>query len=545
VRAVKYFKKVGNLKRAVEILSVKEPERVLELQAESLANEGKHAEAAALCLQNKNLPLAVTYYLSAGDKEKAAGILVQMNEFARAAELYEQAGKIENAARLYMTAKQTEKAADCFIRIERHQEAADLYVQSNQPIKAARIYYHLGLYSKAIAVLDTVSPYEEEHAEASYIKGLIFFKQQNPKEAKGALEKALEDDINDSRFASALPILGDLCLQNGEPSKALDYYERALAQGLQREKIQTQMHQAEELIKDQGEVIHKETKRITSLKELITTGVILDDATQPHIEVASRYRILKKIGEGGIGVVFSAYDRILERKIVLKFLKPSMVVSERARRLFIREAKTSAKLNHPNIIIVYDAGIEDTEPYIAMELLEGRTLEEYIEEGIPLPFNHSIDIIRQTCSALSYAHKKNIVHRDIKPSNIMLVGEMRVKLMDFGLAKVLSQSFTQSFIGGTPLFMSPEQIVGEFVDNRTDIYALGVVMYRLFTGVYPFEDGDVLAHHRFSIPKSLKEHNKSIDERLSTIVLQCLEKDREHRFQSVEAIEDAFSFIKV
>ena len=256
----------------------------------------------------------------------------------------------------------------------------------------------------------------------------------------------------------------------------------------------------------------------------------------------SHYRITEKLGEGGMGVVYKAEDTKLDRPVALKFLAAHLLANEEAKRRFIREAKAAAALDHPNICTLYEIDEVNGRTFMAMAYLEGRTLEQKIGEG-PLPIEDALDIATQAAKGLQKAHAKRIYHRDIKPSNLVLVDEgpkeRLVKIMDFGLAHLADQSkLTQKDTAlGTPAYMSPEQTQGVPVDHRTDIWALGVVLYEMVVAQMPFkgeyqqaifytilhEDYEPLTGIRVGVPMDLE-----------FIVSKCLAKDVEQRYQRAE-----------
>ena len=211
-------------------------------------------------------------------------------------------------------------------------------------------------------------------------------------------------------------------------------------------------------------------------------------------EELSRYQISGKLGEGAMGVVYRAFDPLLERIVAVKTIKLDFSPSEEEdfERRFFREAKSAARLNHPNIVTVYDAGKFGDIAYIAMEFLEGKDLRQLMIKKQSLPVARIVEIVAAVADGLAYAHENGVVHRDIKPANIMVLDNGGVKIADFGIAQIQTGTRTMSnMIVGTSKYMSPEHITGLPVDGRTDIFSLGVVLYQLLTGVAPFE-GDTL-----------------------------------------------------
>jgi eukaryotic-like serine/threonine-protein kinase len=251
-----------------------------------------------------------------------------------------------------------------------------------------------------------------------------------------------------------------------------------------------------------------------------------------------RYNIVNRLGKGSMGEVFLAHDPHIDRKVALKVLQKDHLASKAIVNRFIKEAKAIGRLSHPGIVGVHDVGKDHGTIFIAMEFLEGQPLNEAVRTrklGMPA----ILDICRQVASALDYAHQRGIVHRDIKPSNLILTEKDQVKLTDFGIASFddasLSLKTRSGDILGTPAYMSPEQIAGKGVDNRSDLYSLGVILYELLAGRRPFV-GTNLA----SLFKAVTDHkmtppaksNPSIPKGLNALVLKAIDKDPNRRFQS-------------
>ena len=200
-----------------------------------------------------------------------------------------------------------------------------------------------------------------------------------------------------------------------------------------------------------------------------------------------KYEIVGKIGQGGMGEVFRAVDPILGRPVAVKTMVTGTALEEELRKRFLREAQSAALLNHPNIVTVYDFGEEQGRMYIVMELLTGGDLKSIIR-GPGLPLGSLMDLIDQICDGLAFAHAKGVIHRDLKPANIAGSGERQVKIMDFGLARFQKSDITRTgYILGTPNYMSPEQVKGEKVTTRSDVFSLGAVFHELLCGKKAFD----------------------------------------------------------
>ncbi|MGZ3317543.1 MAG: serine/threonine protein kinase, partial [Isosphaeraceae bacterium] len=291
-------------------------------------------------------------------------------------------------------------------------------------------------------------------------------------------------------------------------------------------------------------------------------------------DLFGKYRLLEKIGEGGMGEVWLVDNLHLDRKSALKLIKPEIAHNDKGWRRFQREARLMAKLEHPNAVVVYDFKRTHSMGYIEMEFVRGRSLDKYLKEheGEQLPLEWIAALIDQLCAVLQEAHghldeksgkPKPIIHRDLKPSNLMLMDRkpqgQNLKVLDFGIAKMIEEDrgpeVTLTAAGdllGTPAFMSPEQIRGGWgkdaeheVDNRSDLYSVGVLLYQLLTGKTPFRRRDpfaLLAAHLSEPPPPIKEMNpkSEIPSSVERLVMQCLDKDPTKRPQSAQELSRMF-----
>lgn len=257
--------------------------------------------------------------------------------------------------------------------------------------------------------------------------------------------------------------------------------------------------------------------------------------------LSGRYELLDKIGDGGMAVVYKGRDKLLNRFIAVKILRPEFTKDATFVENFKRESQAAAGLSHPNIVGVYDVGREGNINYIVMELIEGRTLNDVIAEEAPMDYRKVIDITKQVASALRVAHKNKIIHRDVKPHNIMLTNDGVVKLADFGIARAVNDATlsTGSKIIGSVHYFSPEQARGNYVDERSDIYSLGIVMYEMLTGKVPF-DGDnpvtVALKHINEEIESPSELVDGIPPALERAVMKATSKYQINRYASAEEL---------
>lgn len=255
--------------------------------------------------------------------------------------------------------------------------------------------------------------------------------------------------------------------------------------------------------------------------------------------IIGRYEILERIGGGGMGVVWKANDRILDRHVALKVLRPEMSEDEDFVRRFRREAKAAASLSHPNIVSIYDVGEDQGLYFIVMELVEGETLREKLVRQGKLEIGEALNIAGQICLGLSHAHTNKIIHRDIKPQNILITSLGHVKVADFGIARALGgvSNTSTNVVVGSASYLSPEQARNGVVSTRSDLYSLGVVLYEMIAGKPPFT-GDspvavALQHVEARVP-ALREKNPDIPVELENLIAKALSKNPEQRFQSAD-----------
>jgi serine/threonine protein kinase/tetratricopeptide (TPR) repeat protein len=264
---------------------------------------------------------------------------------------------------------------------------------------------------------------------------------------------------------------------------------------------------------------------------------------------AGRYQIIDELGKGGMGKVYRVLDKKLNEEVALKLIKPEISSDKKTVERFSNELKISRKIVHKNIARMYDLNEEKGTRFITMEYVSGQDLRGLIRQSGQLAVGTTINIAKQVCEGLIEAHKLGVVHRDLKPGNIMIDKEGNVRIMDFGIASSLS---TQGITGagvmiGTPEYMSPEQVEAKEIDQRSDIYSLGIMLYEMVTGRVPFEGDTPLSigmKHKGEVPKNPRELNTQIPNDLSRVILRCLEKDKNKRFQSAEEVRSDLTNIE-
>ncbi|HNL27791.1 MAG TPA: serine/threonine-protein kinase, partial [bacterium] len=257
-----------------------------------------------------------------------------------------------------------------------------------------------------------------------------------------------------------------------------------------------------------------------------------------------RYEIVQVLGQGAMGIVYKGVDPMIGRTVALKTLKSGSEIPEQQltefKRRFAQEAQSAGRLNHRNIVTVYDVGEEEGLAYIAMEFIKGRPLDDLIAEKHPFTIEQIVDIMIQICEGLGYAHKNGVIHRDIKPANIVLTDDQIAKVTDFGIAKLTSTSATQTgMVVGTPSYMSPEQITGRGVDNRSDIFSIGAVFYELLTYEKAFP-GDNITTVMYRVvhenPAPLSISNAMVPPQFQAIIERAMAKNPADRYPDAETM---------
>ncbi len=281
------------------------------------------------------------------------------------------------------------------------------------------------------------------------------------------------------------------------------------------------------------------TETLETPKKELTTGSTF----------AGRYQIIEELGKGGMGKVYKVLDNKINEKIALKLIKPEIASNKKIIERFSNELKMARKISHRNVGRMYHLGEQEGTHYITMEFVPGEDLKSMIRMSGQLGIRTAVNIAKQVCEGLSEAHRLGVVHRDLKPQNIMIDKEGNTKIMDFGIARsVKAKGITGSGVMiGTPEYMSPEQVEGEKIDHRSDIYSLGVVLYEMVTGEVPF-DGEtplsIALKHKDEIPGDPRNLNIQIPEDFSRVILKCMEKNRDKRYRNAAEMLSALTRIE-
>ena len=282
---------------------------------------------------------------------------------------------------------------------------------------------------------------------------------------------------------------------------------------------------------------------VTAVYNPDTLKFLLQEMSRGTI-IADRYEVIEELGRGGMGTVYKVFDKKIKEKIALKIIRPEIALNEHTIERFQNELRIARKIIHKNVCRMFDLGEDKNLHFITMEYISGRDLKQMIRMTKQLNVGTAVTIAKQVCEGLAESHRLGVVHRDLKPQNIMIDNEGSVRIMDFGIARSLYTTGVTAtgVLIGTPEYMAPEQAEAKEVDQRTDIYALGAILFEMVTGEVPFS-GDtpisIAIKHKQEGPRDPREINAQIPEDLSQVILKCLEKNKEDRYQTAaELIKD-------
>ncbi|MDC4206121.1 MAG: protein kinase [Candidatus Manganitrophus sp.] len=516
-RAASLYEQIGDTRRGNRVVGKKFQE------------EGKFLPAAEAFERGESWVEAAELYERIGDKAKAGEMLMKNGDYHRAGDLYLSVGDMASAAQALEKGGRFREAADLYMRLQQFDKAAQMQESGGNYYDAALLYKQQGKFDQSISYLQKIDSQSSEYHQASLLLGQLLVERGMIDAARERYQKIISQETigpENLEFYYQLALLHE---KQKEFEEAQNLYERILAE----------------------DYSYRDAKsRSTLLKRALTEVKKVLDATRieeatarpvaaPVQPTTSRYKIVKKIGQGGMGVVYQAEDTLLKRLVAYKVLPAAIRENEAMLQSFLQEARIAAALNHPNVVTIFDTGKNGDEIFITMEYVNGITLKEYLEKN-ETSIPKLVEIMKEICVGVSYAHSKNVVHRDLKPANVMLTHDHRVKIMDFGLAKVVSETAAdKTSVKGTPLYMAPEQILGEKVDHQSDIYSLGCTFYRMVAGRPPFVQGDVYYHHLHTLPAHPRTLNPKLSEALDRLIMKTIEKEKSKRYKKVtEIIED-------
>jgi tetratricopeptide (TPR) repeat protein len=516
--------------------------------ARALERDGQ-SDAASLLLaelhqEQGQIEYASTALEKAGKALEAAHLRRSIHDYAKAAELYEAAQSDLLAAEMYAEAGAWDEAARVYMRIHDWQQAGHAYERAGdfqgrigayeaqgEFLRAAGLASEIDDRARAIRLLQQVAPQESDFGRASELLVLAYEQEGHLELAARQLERRL-DFLSDDEPAAQLQFhLAELLEEVGDEERALDVLEVLRDREPTYPKVATRI-----------EGLRK--KLSESFRQSLSGGFASAPGATAFVSQA-RYEVLEEIGRGGMGRVYKARDRRLGREVALKRMPENLRDHPTAVSLFLGEAQAAARMNHPNIVTVYDADQEDGHFFITMELLQGLPLNSVLKQHGPFDAADTARLGLQACAGLAYAHEQGIVHRDIKTANFFVTKDKSLKIMDFGLAKMVEAVRDQdaTVIAGTPLYMAPEQAAGNVADGRTDLYGLGITLFELSTGRLPFFEGDVAEQHRHAAPPDPTALVPGYPPALATLLLRMLSKRPEDRPSSAARVSEELSAI--
>lgn len=415
------------------------------------------------------------------------------------------------------------------------EDELQFYLKHDDHYHAAVECLKQGDLFKAVEYLDQVTSENAYYSKAQLMLGKAFLKKKNYNKAAFHFQNAYDHwcETSDGTVnETILNLLYHLAITFEKLNRlddALKLYER----------VASEEPQFRDVAKNLSKIKDRQRKADAASEKKLGLP-----AFSRAVREKSRYEKLEEIGRGGMGIVYRGRDRVLGREVALKILNSHFKHDEKIVETFLREAKSLAALNHLHIVTVFDAGIEAGNYYISMEFIEGRTIRDLLKKKGHFRLATALGLSKQVLKALSYAHSKRVIHRDITTNNMMLTESKTIKLMDFGLARIVNQLHSeQSIIGGTPYFMSPEQVEGAPIDHRTDIYSFGVCLYEMVTGHVPFPMENPGYHHLHTPAPDPRLIKPELPEALSKIIEKCLRKKPDERFESADRLLEALKSI--
>ena len=578
-RAAELFLKDGQIAEAIpRFVRAGQGAKAARLQAELLEKGEEWGRAAQLWQAAKEWKRAQACYDAAEDFRNAAQMLMNMGQQEQAAERLALCGAHAEAASLFEKLGLFRKAALNHQRSGDTERAIHCLTLDGDRIAVIKLRMALGQTDEALRIAQAISPSSEHYVEAAQIAASIQIGRGETAAAARTLLSMLDAPMPDAIKLATGRTAAELLLelQDGVRGRSLlDKLAPLVGQGSDDAAWCQQMQNrfaafgAPDAPARASHASHTSSASMPTIAmaasnaeytETVAEGTMAylgalaqhpggadEEELLPLVHgwpagvptsLASRYIDLERLGQGGNGVVFRATDKLLDRTIVLKFMIDGSMPTDIARKYFLREVKLAASLNHPNIVHIYDMGNVDDVLYYAMEYVEGLPLTAHLPGHQPVRDVVFLDsVFEQLCAALDHAHGQGLVHRDIKPDNVIIASDGTVKLLDFGLARVLDDGFgEQSVLAGTPYYMAPEQLDGSTVDHRADIYALGVVLFRMLTGHLPFSEGNIFVAHAVEPVPDPRKFNRDLPDGAVPVVMRCMAKRPAERYSNCRQV---------
>lgn len=402
--------------------------------------------------------------------------------------------------------------------------------------KAADVYFELGEYQEAEQLFRTLEQRFPFHKDIKFKLGKILTTLEKWDEAIIKLQEVGNAGIYTEE---TLYLLAECFKNKGLIHAAKEMYADLLERNYHYKDARKKLQALE--APGLSDLAVTQNTVMTSTQTDLGTGTNPLYQTVQGFSVEDRYTLVEELGRGGMGIVYKAEDSVSKGFVAIKVLPPHLATDKQNRIRFFREAEVIADLHHPNIVTLLEVNQQDN--FIVMEYLPGGTLSHWKQEH-GLTYEQLLPYIRQVLDALHIVHQQGIIHRDIKPENILIADQATAKLTDFGIAHICGATITHTGTHlGTIPYMSPEQIIGKNIDLRSDIYAVGVLLYELSTEQLPFTGKETSYHHVYTSPRPPLELDETIQSELNEIILKCLMKNPEERYQDAETLRTALEGI--
>ncbi|MCB1049782.1 MAG: protein kinase [Acidobacteria bacterium] len=565
-----YFQRAGNQTQAAEAFA-KAGDRVASARAfeqggrEDLA----HQERAKAYWEKEDYLAAGKSFELGGDFAQAAAAFLKINAYRDAARCFQAAGKIEEAAEQFIACGDNESAMKCYVSCGLYGRAAQLaahlglqdeqamyYEKAKMFLPAGRSYLMIGDLKSATRCFALVDFQDVHEVQSANQILTILMSQGRTKEALACADAMVGGKrpsiINCALFFEC----ASLKEKTGATAQAAElYFQAALSFPTNKQYVQKaqklsqqtgipfhlpQIHAAKNEVKTDSEPTEPAPPQTNDTLTL-DDDFILDLTQEGELQ---RYEMIQELGRGGMGIVYKARDKKLDRLVAFKMLHPEYNKDPKVVLFFKREAQAVASLNQPNIVTLFDVGYKQGCFYMVMEYVEGMTMEKLLTKYPGYIRQNLLGLLYETCLGLKYAHDKGILHRDLKPSNLMVTRDGRVKIMDFGLAKKISDPNHTQQIWGTPAFMAPEIIQGEKASVQSDIYSLGATFYMLATGVPPFSASEIT--QKFvgkGLPTVPHDRVPGMMLGFSETLIKCLYGSKLDRYQSIAELITAVKLL--
>lgn len=563
--AADLYQRIGQNDKAITLLrKLGKPQAAAKLQAGLLEGEQQWAAAAEQWQMAGDWQRALACLEKAGDVGGSAAVLVRLGRVEEAAERYLAAGAHAEAAQLFESIGLYRKAALNHQRVGNAERAIHCLTLEGDKLTVVKLRTALGQTDEALRVALSADPSEAAYVEITTLAANLALAKGDKGLAGRTFAALLQAPTGEADRAAHGRTALELLLEVNDSARARQVFDKLVQIAAPASDLALYLKSAEAKLPTPTPASSRPAPPQRPKADAGSPGLRRDAGAEPVASaaehtlddfgdgddgvwpngvpqaLASRYSSLERLGQGGNGVVYKATDRLLGRLVVLKFMLEGSMPTDMQRKYFLREVKLAAQLNHPNIVHIYDMGESDGILWYAMEFVAGKSLTSFLQFGQPVEdYGWMCKILDQFSAALDCAHQAGLVHRDIKPDNVLVANDGAVKLLDFGLARVRDEGFGElSVLAGTPYYMAPEQLDGSAVDHRADLYALGVVIFRMFTGYLPFSEGNVFVAHAVEPVPDPRKFNAKLDERAVRIVNKAMAKKPKDRYAAAKELAE-------